>query len=108
MTETEFNDLIDDILMAIEDQLDDYDTDIDCETHAGILTLIMPNSSQIIINRQRPTQQLWLAAKSGGFHFELDAASNSWLDTRSGDNFVDSLNRCLKEQTGEDYKISLD
>lgn len=107
MTETEFNDLVDDILMAIEDQLDEYDTDIDCEMHAGILTLTLPNSSQIIINRQRPTQQLWLAAKSGGFHFEYHAEQNVWLDTRSGDNFVDSLNRCLQEQTGEAYRIEL-
>jgi len=108
MTESEFNDLVDDILISIEDQLDEYESDIDCETSTGILTLSMPNSSQIIINRQRPTQQLWLAAKSGGFHFEYNNETGDWLDTRRGDKFFDSLNRCLQEQTGETFNLSYD
>jgi len=108
MNETEFNQLIDDILMDIEDQLDDTDLDIDCETHSGILTLTLPNSSQIIINRQTFTRQLWLAAKSGGFHYEFDESSQAWLDTRTGKRFEDVLNRCLHEQSGVEFKISLD
>ena len=105
MTESEFNDVIDDILIHIEEQLDDLETDIDYETSSGILTLIMPNSSQIIINRQSANLQLWMAARSGGYHFSFDENQQQWLDTRSQESFPDSLNRCLKEQSDEDFSL---
>ena len=105
MTESEFNQLIDDILMQIEDALDELDNDIDYESSAGILTITMENNSQIIINRQISAMQLWLAAKSGGFHFNYDALKG-WYDDRSGELFQTALNRCLTEQSDE--SISLD
>jgi CyaY protein len=105
VTEFEFNDAIDDILISIEEQLDEIDTDIDYETSSGILSLVMPNASQIIINRQSGNKQLWMAAKSGGFHFVYDDEKKQWLDTRSQLNFIDSLNQCLGQQCDE--KISL-
>ncbi len=107
MTEFEFNDAIDDILMSIEEQLDEIDTDIDYETSSGILNLIMPNASQIIINRQSGNHQLWMAAKSGGFHFVYNDEKKQWLDTRSQLSFIDSLNQCLKQQGDEDFNLKL-
>jgi iron-sulfur cluster assembly protein CyaY len=107
MTESEFNDVIDNILISIEEQLDDLDTDVDYETSSGILTLIMPNNSQIIINRQSANLQLWMAAKSGGYHFVFDDVQKQWFDTRSMESFTDSLNRCLKEQSDEDFSLVL-
>ncbi|MFK5893253.1 MAG: iron donor protein CyaY [Pseudomonadota bacterium] len=107
MTESEFNDVIDDILINIEEQLDDLDTDVDYETSSGILTLIMPNNSQIIINRQSANLQLWMAAKSGGYHFVYDNDQQQWIDTRSQESFTDSLNRCLNEQSGESFSLTL-
>ncbi len=100
MTESEFNELIDDIIFSIEEQLDDVETEIDYETSNGILTLIMENQSQIIINRQSANLQLWMAAKSGGYHFVYDE-KQQWVDTRSGITFIESLNRCLSEQSDE-------
>ena len=100
MTESEFDQLIDDILMQIEDALDELDNDIDYESSAGILTITMENNSQIIINRQISAMQLWLAAKSGGFHFNYDVLKG-WYDDRSGELFPDALNRCLSEQSDE-------
>ena len=107
MTESEFNDVIDDIIISIEEQLDDLDTKVDYETSSGILTLIMPNNSQIIINRQSANLQLWMAAKSGGYHFIYDENQQQWIDTRSQTTFTDSLNRCLIEQSGETFTLSL-
>jgi CyaY protein len=68
----------------------------------------MENKSQIIINRQTAALQLWLAAKSGGYHFDYVASDNGnvWQDDRSGERFLDTLNRCLSEQS--DSKIVLD
>lgn len=107
MNETELNQLIDDIIMQIEDALDELDNDIDYETSAGILTITMENQSQIIINRQVAAMQLWLAAKSGGFHFNYDEV-NGWRDERSGEAFNDVLDRCLTEQAGEAIELQLD
>jgi len=63
------------------------------------------NHSQIIINRQISAMQLWMAAKSGGYHFNYDE-NNGWQDERSGEAFITALNRCLNEQSNE--LISLD
>jgi len=107
MTESEFNDVIDDIIISIEEQLDDLDTEVDYETSSGILTLFMPNGSQIIINRQTANLQLWLAAKSGGYHFIYDDSQQQWSDTRTQNTFSDTLNRCLNEQSGETFSLSV-
>jgi CyaY protein len=107
MNELEFNDAIDDILISIEEQLDELETDIDYETSSGILSLIMPNSSQIIINRQSGNNQLWMAAKSGGYHFVYDDQQKQWLDTRSQLSFIDSLNQCLQQQCDEEFNLKL-
>ncbi|MDX2506527.1 MAG: iron donor protein CyaY [Gammaproteobacteria bacterium] len=107
MTETEFNQLIDDVIMQIEDALDelDIDIDIDYESSGGILTIVMENKSQIIINRQITAMQLWLAAKSGGYHFDYDEV-NGWRDERSGESFQATLNRCLTEQADATIELN--
>ena len=83
MNESEFNDLVDDVFIEIEDALEDAcedsGADIDYETSSGILTLSFSNGSQIIINRQAPLQQIWVAAKQGGFHFDYQSESNHWI-----------------------------
>ena len=105
MTESVFKELIEDIIIQVEDALDELDSDIDYESSDGILTIIMENKSQIIINRQTAAFQLWLAAKSGGFHF--DYVNSNWQDDRSGELFPDALNRCLTEQSDEKIELSL-
>jgi len=107
MNELEFNDNIDAIFMSIEEQLDEQEPDIDYETSAGILTLIMPNQSQIILNRQSANHQLWMAAKSGGYHFVFDEKNHCWENTRNKKSFVESLNTCIKEQCDENISIKL-
>ncbi len=107
MTESEFNQQIDELIMQIEDALDELDMDIDYESSAGILTIILPDKSQLIISRQIAARQLWLAAKSGGFHYNYDA-DKGWLDERSGESFEEALNRCLTEQAGEPVALELD
>ncbi len=107
MTESEFTQQIDELIMSIEDALDELEMDIDYESSAGILTIILPNKSQVIISRQIAAMQLWLAAKSGGFHFNYDP-EKGWLDERSGEAFIDALNRCLTEQAGESVALELE
>ena len=104
MNESEFSQLIDDIIIQIEDALDELDNDIDYETSAGILNITLENNSQIIINRQISAMQLWMAAKSGGYHFNYDA-TQGWQDERSGEAFKTALDRCLSEQSDEEIVL---
>ena len=101
MNESEFHQRVDDMLLAIEEAIDESGVDIDYENSAGILTLELENGSQIIINRQTPVKQLWLAVRSGGFHFDWSEASDSWVRDSDGAGFVAVLNQALQEQGGE-------
>lgn len=103
MTETEFNQTVDAIFARIEDALDARDTDIDTETSAGILTLEFEDGSKIIINRQTPTQEIWVAAKSGGYHYRLD--QGAWRNTRDGSEFFNSLSTYIQQQSGETIEL---
>ena len=115
MSETTFKELVEDIIIQIEDAIEELDSDIDYESSDGILTIIMKNKSQIIINRQTAALQLWLAAKSGGYHFDYvgknvgkSVEKSDWQDDRSGEAFLDTLNRCLTEQSGEKIELDLE
>lgn len=103
MNESEFNDVVDDILVNIEDAVeeagDETGADIDYETAGGILTLTFSNGSQIIINRQAPLKEIWVAAKSGGFHFSFDQAAEQWLC--NGKELFAALSEYCSEQSGQ-------
>lgn len=73
MNESEFNRLVDCMMAAIEDAIDDSGADIDFDQQGGVLTLSFENGSKLIFSRQPPLKQLWLAAPAGGFHFD-------WVD----------------------------
>lgn len=107
MNESEFNDIVDDILIEIEDAVEDVcdetAVDIDYETAAGILTLTFTNGSQIIINRQAPLKQIWVAAKSGGFHFDFDESSDEWQC--DGKELFRALSDYCTDQSGQTIKL---
>ncbi|MBD1387999.1 iron donor protein CyaY [Neiella sp. HB171785] len=103
MNDSEFHSLIDQQLNAIEEQLDEIDADIDYETMAGILTIDFADGSKVIINRQEPVHQLWLATRKNGYHFNY--VDGAWLDDRTGENFLDIFNTACSEQAGEPIEI---
>ncbi|MTI14419.1 iron donor protein CyaY [Sansalvadorimonas verongulae] len=107
MTEFEFNDQLDDLMMAIEDAIEDIDTDIDYENAAGILTLRFDNGTQIILSRQGALRQLWMAARSGGFHFDFNDEREQWICDSNGEEFVKLLNQYASEQAGEPVTLEL-
>jgi CyaY protein len=82
---------------TVDRWLDEDLIDIDTARTGGMLTLTLPNRSQLIINAQPPLQELWLAARRGGFHFRLNE-QGQWADTRSGDEFFALLSACASEQ----------
>lgn len=80
--------------------LDDDLIDIDAARTGGMLTLSLPNRTQLIVNMQPPLQELWLAARQGGYHFRF-AGGDQWLDTRTGEDFFKVLSACASEQAGQ-------
>lgn len=78
LTEARFHDLVDATQQALEDLFDETDLDLDMENSAGVLTIKFDNGSQLIFSRQEPLRQLWLADKSGGFHFDYDEQNGKW------------------------------
>ncbi|MEI7843408.1 MAG: iron donor protein CyaY [Gallionellaceae bacterium] len=87
MTESEFTQLADTIFARIENALDH--TDIDCNLNGGVMELELEDGAKIIINRHTPNRELWIAAKSGGFHYHLK--EGQWVNTRDGSEFFSTL-----------------
>ena len=81
----------------------DGDSDIDCEINGGVLTISFENGSKIIINRQEPLHQVWLATKQGGYHFDLKG--DEWVCDRSGETFWDLLEQAATAQSGEEVSF---
>lgn len=100
MSESEFNQLVDDTLIAIEEALDDSASDLDYENNGGVLTIEFDNGSQIIINRQTPTRQIWVATRAGGFHFDYDADNEQWVLDTDGTPLLTLLSRAVNNQSG--------
>ncbi|WP_411899920.1 iron donor protein CyaY, partial [Salmonella enterica] len=97
--------MADALWLTIEERLDSCDGDsvIDCEIIAGVLTLSFENGSKIIINRQEPLHQGWLATKQGGYH--LDLKGDEWVCERSGETVWDLLVQAERPQAGEKVSV---
>ncbi|MDU5689457.1 MAG: iron donor protein CyaY [Citrobacter freundii] len=106
MNDSEFHRLADTLWMTIEERLDDWDgdSDIDCEINGGVLTISFENGSKIIINRQEPLHQVWLATKQGGYHFDLKG--DEWICDRSGETFWDLSAGCGTESPARARRFS--
>ena len=103
MSETEFLDLAESTLNTIEtamDRLNDEDViDVECKRSGNVLDIeFIDNGSKIIVNSQAPMQQLWVAAKSGGFHYKRVGAQ--WIDTRDGSELFAALSLLASAQGG--------
>ena len=96
------------LLARIEAQVDawlDADVvDIDTQRSGGLLEMSLPGGSKIIINTQPPLQEIWLAARSGGYHFKWQGSA--WVDTREGQELLALLSRCTTEQAGLPLRFS--
>jgi CyaY protein len=106
MKDAEFKRQFDATLLAIEQAIENSDADIEFETANDILTLEFPNRSKIIINAQSAVRQLWVAARSGGFHYDFDTASGTWRSHQTGAELFAELSRLASEQAGEAIRLA--
>lgn len=90
--------MADDLLEHIAETVDTVEGIEDASLNQGVLEIHCDNGSQIVVNRHAPTQEIWVAARSGGYHFRRTAGR--WSDTRSGETLSAALTRVLAEQTG--------
>jgi CyaY protein len=108
MTDPEFLDRAEALLKAVEascDRINDESlADVDNQRVGGMITLVFSNRSQIIINLQKPLHEVWLAAKSGGYHYRWDA--DRWVDTKGGGEFFAELSRNASLQAGVTLEFS--
>ncbi|RMQ49207.1 Protein CyaY [Pseudomonas cichorii] len=107
LTEARFHDLVDATQQALEDIFDESDLDLDLENSAGVLTVKFENGTQIIFSRQEPLRQLWLAARSGGFHFDYDEETGRWVCDSSDELLAEMLVRITQEQAGVELDFAI-
>ncbi|MFP8968171.1 iron donor protein CyaY [Pokkaliibacter sp. CJK22405] len=104
MNESEFHQLVDETLDQVESLLDDAETDLDVDLNNGVLTVICENGSRIILTRQTPVKQLWLATRQDGFHF--DWQEGEWVENKKGGTLSSRLTEAFKDQAGETLAFS--
>jgi iron-sulfur cluster assembly protein CyaY len=98
MTESEFNELADAVFRRIEQTMDASDADIECSPNGPVLELEFADGSQIIINRHAPNCEIWLAAKSGGFHYSYQ--DGRWISRRDGSELFEKLAELVQMGAG--------
>ena len=108
MTDLEFMDHAEQLLLAVErscDRINDTsDADVDSQRSGGMVTLTFPNRSQIVINLQKPLHEVWMAARSGGYHYRFDGSQ--WQDTKGEGEFFACLTRDASQQSGMSLQFS--
>jgi CyaY protein len=97
MTESEFHQAVDAILARMEGALEQA-PELDFDVAGGILTIECGDGSRVIVNRQTPNREIWVAAKSGGYHYAL--RDGAWRDTRSGAELFEALADLIARQGG--------
>ncbi|WP_374325989.1 iron donor protein CyaY [Azonexus sp.] len=103
MDDKEFNALADQALQQIEAGLERADIDFEIVA-GGVLEIEFDDGSKIIVNRHGVAREIWVAARSGGFHFRWDGGQ--WLDTRDASPLLTKLAALASQQAGESVSFS--
>ena len=87
---------LDRIGLALDAALETSDAELDWSLKDGVLTIECGDESRIIVNRHLANREIWVAAKTGGFHFRPQ--DGRWRDSRGDDELAALLARLLKTQ----------
>ena len=105
MNEHEYHLKVDAVLLHLEESIDDIEhVDLDYESSSGILTIDFPNGTKIIVNKQPPNLQIWVATKFDGHHF--DFIDDQWIDNRTGKEFWALMSEAATRQAGVEVEFS--
>ena len=104
MDETKFATLAEQTLSRIEAALEETGVDADVELKpGGVIEIEYADGSKMIINRHAAAREIWVAARSGGFHFRWDAGA--WRDTREGTELFAALSKLVSAQSGQPVRL---
>lgn len=101
MTESEFLVLADTCLQQVQEMFEQaFESDVwdvDCKRSGNVLEMeFVANGSKIIVNSQAPMQEMWVAARSGGFHYKFE--DQAWRNTRDGSELFATLREIAAAQ----------
>jgi CyaY protein len=102
--------LLQSIEVALEAADDELDLDLDVERQGGnVINIRFRDKSVIVVNTQPPLHEIWVAAKSGGYHYRWAGtmATPLWLDTKTGRELLGDLTQFASAQAGQAVKITL-
>ena len=102
--------LLHSIEVALEAADDELDLDLDVERQGGnVINIRFRDKSVIVVNTQPPLHEIWVAAKSGGYHYRWAGtlAKPLWLDTKTGKELLSDLSEFASAQSGQSIKIDL-
>ncbi|MBX3203922.1 MAG: iron donor protein CyaY [Labilithrix sp.] len=104
MDEPRYQRLADDALAKLEAMLEDVDADdVDVERAGDVITLTFRDGKKCVVNTQRPTRQIWLAANARAWHFGYDESTSRWLDDKGqGVELLERVAAIVKEHAGVD------
>ncbi|MCL2726177.1 MAG: iron donor protein CyaY [Polyangiaceae bacterium] len=102
MDERRYFELADAVFREIEDRFNDVDADdVDVERAGDVITLTFRDGRKCIINTQRPTRQIWLAANARAWHFDFDETTSRWVDDKGqGVELVTQVAEIVRESAG--------
>jgi CyaY protein len=104
LTESEFENLAEATLAALERAFESAAPEADVQTKgAGVLEIEFEGGSKMVINRHAAAREIWVAARSGGFHFRHDGSR--WRDTRDGTELFAAVSRLVSEQYGAPVEL---
>ena len=102
--------LLQSIEVALEAADDALDLDLDIERQGGnVINVRFKDKSVIVVNTQPPLHEIWVAAKSGGYHYRWAGTVSKplWLDTKTGKELLSDLTEFASAQAGQAVKIAL-
>jgi len=102
--------LLHSIEMALEAADDAHDLDLDVERQGGnVINIRFRDKSVIVVNTQPPLHEIWVAAKSGGYHYRWAGSMSQplWLDTKTGHELLSDLSQFSSAQAGQTITIEL-
>jgi CyaY protein len=113
MDESRYQQLADVALRAIETMLEDVDAEtVDLARSGDVLTLTFANHTKAVINTQRPTRQIWVAANARAWHFDFEepqapGAAGRWIDDKGqGVELLGQIAAIVKDSAGIVLSVS--
>ena len=102
MDDPQFEAAAEQALERLERALDSLELDVE-RKEGGVLEIEFDDGAKMVVNRHSAAREIWVAARSGGFHFRWDGSA--WRDTRSGEELFGALSALLSTQLGRRLRL---